>query len=553
MADETTIQESPKPPAPALSATALDLAPATSDPGADAPTINDPNRAQPVFTVAIGQRFGEYELLTEIARGGMGVVYRARQMTLNRVVALKMILAGRLADAEDVARFRTEAEAAARLQHDNIVAVYDVGEADGQHFFTMEYIEGISLDQRVAHGPLACKSAARYVRLLAKAVAYAHKHGILHRDLKPSNILIDVEDQPHITDFGLAKRIGPASSGQTRSGAILGTPSYMSPEQAQGKTSELGPATDIYSLGAILFELITGRPPFRAETPLDTVMQVIDHQPVPPTMLNPKIDHDLETICLKCLEKDPANRYASADELGEDLQRYLNGDSINARSLNVIDRLAHILERDTHTADFSAWSTMVLIAALVVGIEHLGVYLLVLSGQPGYFITTARALQFILLGYLFWYNRGSQLLPTNAAERELWTIWIGYFVTYFFTVILTRALWHLDVLQINRNGPAPEYFLELFPYPFISLVSGLAFFIMGANYWGRCYAIGLVFFIIGPLMALDLTLGPLLFGLVWAIALTKLGLHLRSQGMKTEEQPVMRPSQAPTVKFNTQK
>ena len=311
--------------------------------------------------------------------------------------------------------------------------MHDVGAWDGQHYFTMDYIEGISLDQKLAEGPLPGKAAARYVRILARAVNYAHRQGILHRDLKPSNVLIDLEDEPHITDFGLAKRLGndKAGSGQTRSGAILGTPSYMSPEQAQGKTAQLGPAADVYSLGAILYELLTGRPPFRAETPLDTVMQVIDTQPVPPRLLNPKIDHDLETICLKCLEKNIDMRYGSAEALGEDLQRYLNGDSIQARSFNVLDRLAHVLERDAHTADFSTWSSMVLLMAVAVGLEHCAVFVLVWAEMPHGLVTAARGVLFVFLGGLFFYNRGSRLLPTSAAERELWTIWIGYFATYF--------------------------------------------------------------------------------------------------------------------------
>jgi serine/threonine-protein kinase len=461
-------------------------------------------------------------------------------MSLDRVVALKMILAGRFANEDEVNRFKTEAGAAARLQHPNIVQVYDCEVRDGQHFFTMEFIEGISLDQRLTQGPLPGKNAARYVRLLARAISYAHKQGILHRDLKPSNVLIDVGDEPHITDFGLAKRLGPDSSGQTRTGAVLGTPSYMSPEQAQGKSSELGPACDIYSLGAILYELVTGRPPFRAESPLDTVMQVIDHQPVPPRLLNPKIDHSLETICLKCLEKDPALRYTSADELGEDLQRYLDGDSIQARSFSMIDRLAHVLERDKGTADFSTWGSMVLVMAAIIGVEHLLVFLLVLFRAPSVLITTARALQFVLLGYLFWRNRGSRLLPQNAAERELWTIWIGYFTVYFFIVVLTRLMLHFDFIESNS-----EYFRELFPYPFIALVSGLAFFIMGANYWGRCYALGVVFFIIAPVMTLEMTMAPLLFGVVWTLALVTMGLHLRAQS-----KPAAAPAphgQAPTV------
>ena len=533
MSDEPTInQPLENPPSNGATLAAAPVGDAT------AATLHVPQRG-PSYAVSVGQQFGEYELLSEIARGGMGVVYRARQVRLDRVVALKMILAGRLANADEVQRFRTEAGAAAKLQHSNIVAVHDVGEWQGQHFFTMEFIDGSSLDRKLADGPLACKAAARYVRILARAVQYAHKHGILHRDLKPSNILIDADDMPHITDFGLAKRLDHGSSGQTRTGAVLGTPSYMSPEQAQGKTNDLGPACDIYSLGAILYELMTGRPPFRAATPLDTVMQVIDNQAVPPRLLNSRIDHDLETICLKCLEKDPTMRYASAEELAVDLQHYLEGESINARSFNVLDRLTRTLERDTHTADFSTWSSMVLVMAAAVGAEHLAVFWMVLADQPRAFIMAARGSLFVILGLLFWYHRRSQLLPTNAAERELWTIWIGYFTTYFLIVMVTYSLTYFEIIQANDEWADRKYFLELLPYPFIALVSGLAFFIMGSNYWGRCYAVGAAFFVAAPLMTLDLAYAPLIFGWLWSLILVMLGLHLRSQGGKSEPAATM--------------
>lgn len=551
MADAPTINDSGENRTPAATVDER-IEAAADDPSAR--TLHLADGTAPVFVVAVGERFGEYELLTEIARGGMGVVYRARQAALDRVVALKMILSGRLANPDDVERFKTEANAAARLQHPNIVAVHDVGEQSGQHYFTMEYIEGISLDQKLAHGPLASKVAARYVRILARAVHYAHKQGILHRDLKPSNILIDVEDEPHITDFGLAKRLGRGDSGQTRTGAILGTPSYMAPEQAQGRVSELGPACDVYSLGAILYELITGKPPFKAETPLDTVMQVIENDPVPPHLVNEHVDHDLETICLKCLQKDPALRYASAEELGEDLERYLKGESITARSFNVLDRLARTLERDAHAADFSTWSSMLLIMAGVVLVEHIAVYLMILLGAPRLYITGARTTQFVLLAFLFWQNRRSQLLPTNAAERELWTIWLGYFATYGLTIVTTRLLTWREVIDADAFTSATLQ--DLLPYPFMSLIAGFAFFIMGANYWGRCYPIGVIFLLSAPVITFNLYMGPLVFGVLWSVVLVVMGLHLRRFRAKPDETSsatTAPSSQAPTVQYKDQK
>ncbi|HZZ81520.1 MAG TPA: hypothetical protein VFE62_23665, partial [Gemmataceae bacterium] len=322
------------------------------------------------------------------------------------------------------------------------------------------------------------------------------------------------------------------------------------PEQAQGKTGELGPGVDIYSLGAILYELLTGRPPFREETPLDTVMRVINHMPEPPHLINADIDHDLETICLKCLEKDPAMRYKSAEELGDDLQRYLDGDSIHARSFNMLDRLAHVLERDQHTADFATWSSMLFLTAIAVGLEHFTVFALVMLGQPNVLVVVARGFLFLFLGGLFYYNRGNKLLPTSPAERELWTIWIGYFTSYFIIVIVTRLLIHCDVLQPTDDWAAREYLKELLPYPFIAMMSGLAFFIMGANYWGRCYAFGLAFFVVAALMPLKMTFAPLAFGIVWLLTLGMLATHLRKQAHASQSTSMnSSPSQAPTVQY----
>jgi WD40 repeat protein len=278
-----------------------------------------------------------YEILGELGRGGMGVVYKAQQLGLKRLVALKMILAGAHAGADSLERFRREAEAIARLQHPNIVQVHEVGEHNGLPFFSLELCEGGSLAAKLKGTPLPAREAAQLVVTLAGAVGAAHQRGVIHRDLKPGNVLLTADGTPKITDFGLAKKLDEAA-GQTQSGAILGTPSYMAPEQAGGKMKEIGPATDVYALGAILYELLTGRPPFKAANSLDTLLLVMEQEPVAPRQLQPQVPRDLETICLKCLQKDSSKRYASALSLAEDLGRYLRREPIRARPARVWER-----------------------------------------------------------------------------------------------------------------------------------------------------------------------------------------------------------------------
>ena len=498
---------------------------------ADAPTVGYGAGSIPDHEVQAITVKG-YDILDELGRGGMGVVFKAKQLELNRTVALKMILSGNLSTSDEINRFRTEAESAARLRHPNIVNVFDVGEHDGRCYFSMEYIDGPSLAAKLALGPVSSTEAARLLGFIARAVDHAHRNQILHRDLKPSNVLLDKDGQPHITDFGLAKKMDGAG-GQTRTGEIVGTPNYMPPEQAAGRVHDLTVRSDVYSLGAILYEMLTGRPPFQAESTVETLLQVMERDPAPPRLLNANVDADLETICMKCLEKDPELRYESAAALADDLERHQRGDSIAARSFNMLDRLGRTLERDQYLGEFHAWGTMLLIFAGIIIVEHLIVFALTWRGPPyprGW-IALTRTLQFVAMMAVFWRQRTHTLLPTTAAERQLWTIWIGYLAACTMVAVVHHIL-------VRMEGAMDQ----LVMYPYWSILTGLAFFAMGSSYWGRFYYFGVAFFGVAVLMALALDWSVLLYGTAWATTLTVVGLYLHQVSQKKPRALLVNPN-----------
>jgi len=482
-----------------------------------------PLPAQEMSEISLPQLKG-FTVLGLLGRGGMGIVDKALQIGLNRLVALKMIRAGTQATAEEVARFAAEAEAVARLQHPNIVQVHEVGECDGCSYLVLEFVDGGSLKARLGGAPLPARLAAELLLQLVRAVAYAHQRNIIHRDLKPANVLLTLDGMPKITDFGLAKRLD-ADLGHTHSGAVLGTPSYMAPEQVEGKTRAIGPATDVYALGAMLYELLTGHPPFQAATVVDTLEQVRWQEPVQPRTLQPKVPRDLEAICLKCLEKEPRYRYASATALAEDLERFLHGEPVLARHVHLLDLLERAINRSQYDIEFHSTSLPVLLFAPFPLLAQLAVLMV---PEPAYARAALLAAFFALLAFLgliLWSTRSAALFATKLAERQFWATWIGN--------LLATILVALVGLQMTAGTD------ELSIFPLWSIIFGFTLFMMGGCYWGRLYIVALAYFGIALLMPVRIKWAPIEYALLQTATLLVIGLHLRRLGLDivSEKQP----------------
>ncbi|MDG2223487.1 MAG: serine/threonine-protein kinase [Rubripirellula sp.] len=466
--------------------------------------------APPPVTTLVGTTIGPYEIEAEIARGGMGVVYRAHQQGLDRLVALKLISSGVLAGDEERRRFRIEAEAAARLHHPGIIPIHEIGSWQGHEYFSMTLVEGPTLQKRVDDRTFDDRESVRLARDVAKAVGYAHRNGIIHRDLKPENILIGPNGCPLVADFGLAKWHRDGSM-MTKTGQVLGTPHYMSPEQASGQG--LGDfSTDVYSLGAILYALLTGRPPHAGDSAAEVLRSVLQDEPVTPRALRREIPVDLETICLKAIQYESSHRYLSAEAMADDLDRYLTGDAIHAASSGLLDRFAREIRRDQHQTHFVDWGRALVVIGFAIFASHFAIFVLASTNFPRWVAFWIPRL--FMLGAIFltiYRARGGSLLPRSVAERPVWSIWLGYLLTLG-TVNLLALIGNLDQDSL---------------FPITAGLSGFGFVAMSGHVWGGSAICGVSFFVVALLSVFSINLAPLLFGTAWLISLLTLAKHYR--------------------------
>jgi serine/threonine protein kinase len=480
------------------------------------------------------REFGDFELLEELGRGGMGVVYKARQKSLDRLVALKMVREAHLATEEDRARFRAEALAAGQLKHPNIVTVYEVGTAAGQAYICLEYVGGPTLAQRItADGPLPPRDAARLVSVIARAVDHAHAEGILHRDLKPSNILLSASTNPEsgsgsslnsssrlpnpkVSDFGLAKKIDGASS-LTRTGAVVGTPSYMAPEQAGGR-KDLTAAADVYSLGAILYELLTGRPPFQAAHPVDTLLLVLEQEPVPPRDLNPTVDRELELICLKCLQKPVELRYPSAAALASDLEAHAAGESISAQPSGLRFFFARLFRETHHASVLENWGKLWMMHSAMIFLLCLLTFVMIESGLSNHlFYLGIWSVGLVTWGTIFWQLR-RRAGPVLFVERQIAHAWAAG-VCASIAMFVIEWLAKLPVLTLS---------------PAVAVAAAMVFVFKAGILSGKFYLWAGLNFIAACVMPLIGNFAVLVFGAVSAVSFFVPGLHYHRQRRRGE-------------------
>jgi len=444
-------------------------------------------------------RFGDFELLEQIGQGGMGVVYRARQISLNREVAVKMILRGSLATDTDRKRFRAEAEAAAKLDHPGIVPVYEVGERDGRPFFCMKFVKGRTLTELVSRGPLPPREAARILSQIARAIQFAHENGVLHRDLKPSNILIDEAGEAHVTDFGLAKQDSTAIS-LTRSGVLIGTPSYMAPEQAAGIRAQIGPTTDVYGLGCLLYYMLTGVPPFQAATDVPTVIMVREQDPTPPRVVNPAADRDLELIAMRCLQKPPDLRYESAAALADDVEAFLKDEPMSVRSGRFGQFLVRLFRETHHATILENWGLLWMWHSLALFTACLltnALYWWDVRNRWSY--AALWTLGFWTWAAVFWALR-RRMGPVTFVERQIAHVWAGSTIAI---ALLFPLEWKLGLPVLKLS-------------PVLGLINGLVFLVKAGILSGSFYIQSVALFATAGLMALFPDFAHLIFGAVSA-------------------------------------
>jgi eukaryotic-like serine/threonine-protein kinase len=479
-----------------------------------------PGPAPTATTVPPARRFGEYELLEELGRGGMGVVSRAREIGRGRVVAIKRLLRGPESTAQDIERFRLEAQSASRLAHPHVVPVFQVGECDDQPFFTMQYVEGTTLARKLADGPMPAADAARVLVPVCRAIQYAHERGVVHRDLKPSNILIDLQGNPYVSDFGLARQVD-VDLALTPSGAMLGTPSYMAPEQAgrqrSGGRPTVGPSSDVYSLGAILYHMLTGRPPFQAATPAETILLALEHDPIPPRALNPRVSPDIEMIALKCLQKSPALRYATADALANDLEAFLRGDPVSARSTSLRALAARLLGETHHAPIAEDWGLLWIYHSIALIIFFGATNVLSLAGVtarwPYVLIFTVGLYGWAAIFWALRRRRG----PIRFVEKQLAHVW-GAGIVAINLVFLVEWLLDLPVLSLS---------------PMIAVTNGMLFMIKGGILSGGYYLqAALTFLAVFPMAACP-RFAPIIFGVIAAGCFFATGLKYRLRSLRS--------------------